>query len=77
MINIIIDLLKIIIIIASVGTVISLYPARKSFTNAQQTWIMLLLLVALLFMVFELVSGGALEFINHFFERIDEMTHYF
>lgn len=77
MTNIIIDLLKILIIITSVGTVISFYPARASFTNAQQTWIMLLLLVALLFIAFELVSGGALEFFNHFFERIDEMTHYF
>lgn len=75
MINIIIDLLKILIIITSVGTVISLYPARVSFTNAQQTWIMLLLLVALLLMAFELISGGALEFINHFFESLDEMTH--
>ena len=77
MINIIIDLLKILIIITSIGTVISLYPARASFTNAQQTWIMLLIIVALLFMAFELISGGALEFINHFFESIDDMTHYF
>ncbi|MCT4405339.1 MAG: hypothetical protein ABF768_03570 [Leuconostoc falkenbergense] len=75
MTNIIIDLLKVLIIVTTIGTVISFYPARASFTNAQKTWIMLLLLVALLFMVFELVSGGALEFINHFFERIDEMTH--
>lgn len=75
MTNIIIDLLKVLIIVTAIGTVISFYPARESFTNAQKTWIMLLLLVALLFMVFELVSGGALEFINHFFERIDEMTH--
>ena len=77
MINIIIDLLKVFIIVTAIGTVISFYPARASFTNAQKTWIMLLLLVALLFMAFELVSGGALEFINHFFESIDEMTHYF
>lgn len=75
MTNIIIDLLKVLIIVTTIGTVISFYPARASFTNAQKTWIMLLLLVALLFMVFELVSGGALEFINHFFERIDEMDH--
>ncbi|WP_188351392.1 hypothetical protein [Leuconostoc pseudomesenteroides] len=75
MTNIIIDLLKALIIVTVIGTVISFYPARASFTNAQRTWIMLLLLVALLFMVFELVSGGALGFINHFFERIDEMTH--
>lgn len=77
MINIIIDLLKVLIIVTAIGTVISFYPARSSFTNAQQTWIMLLLLVALLFIAFELISGGALEFINHFFESIDEMTHYF
>ena len=77
MINMIIDLLKILIIITSVGTVISLYPALKSFTNAQQTWIMLLIIVTLLFIAFELISGGALGFINHFFESIDEMTHYF
>ena len=75
MTNIIIDLLKALIIVTVIGTVISFYPARASFTNAQRTWIMLLLLVALLCMVFELVSGGALGFINHFFERIDEMTH--
>lgn len=77
MTNIIIDLLKILIIITSLGTVISLYPARATFTNAQQTWIMLLIIVALLFMAFELISGGTLEFINHFFESIDEMTRYF
>lgn len=77
MINIIIDLLKIFIIIASVGTVISLYPARKSFTNAQQTWIMSLLTVTVLFISFELISGGALGFINEFFEKIDEIVYYF
>ncbi|MFT9470351.1 hypothetical protein [Leuconostoc pseudomesenteroides] len=77
MINIIIDLLKVLIIIASVGTVISLYPARKSFSKAQQTWIMLLIIVTVLFIAFELISGGALGFINGFFEKIDEIVYYF
>ena len=77
MINIIIDLLKILIIIASVGTVASFGPVYKKLTNSQQTWIMSLLTVTVLFIAVELISGGALGFINGFFEKIDEIVYYF
>lgn len=77
MINITIDLLKVFIIVTAIGTVVSLYPVRKSLTNAQQTWIMLLIIATVLFISFELISGGALGFINGFFEKIDEIVYYF